>query len=89
MIAILSNAWKTFKKEILDKNNLIYILITELIFWSPVIFAFVMTLFNNWWWLVISGYIAFWALPIISPAIPLQIGLFLLVKKILKRDGNG
>ena len=77
--------WLWLKKEILRKDMIVYILIAEIVFWLPAIFCILMSVFDNWWWAGFTGYVAFWALPIISPAIPMQVGLIFLVKKIIRR----
>ena len=71
---------------------IIYILIAELIFWSPVIVTVILAfLINPWFWTVTSAIIIFWAGPF-TPAVPLQLGLALalkgIVNKIKKRRGD-
>lgn len=74
-----------FKNEIWKKENIVYIIIAEVIFWSPAIFCAIMAIFDVWWLTGLSAYVAFWALPIVSPAIALQLGLFILIKKLFER----
>ena len=71
---------------------IIYILIAELIFWSPVIVTAILALLiNPWFWTVTSAILLFWAGPF-TPAVPLQLGLALglktIVNKIKKRRGD-
>jgi hypothetical protein len=63
-------------------------LIAELIFWSPLIITFILSLFNPWWWTAVSGILLFWAGPF-TPAIPIQISLIFLIKKIFKKFKKG
>ena len=84
----MRDKWNTFKKwfksEIWQKENIVYFLIAELIFWSPVIFCLIMVMFNSWWWAGVIAVIGFWAGPF-TPAVPLQIGLMFALKKIHKK----
>ena len=71
---------------------IIYILITELIFWSPVIITAILALvINPWFWTITSAILLFWAGPF-TPAVPPQIGLAIankaLVHRIKKNDKN-
>lgn len=72
-------------KEILTKDMIIYVLVAELIFWSPAIFCVVMALFNAWWWTAFSAIVAFWTMPIFTPAIALQVGLAVGLKQLHKK----
>lgn len=64
---------------------IIYILIAEAIFWSPVIVTAILALvINPWFWTVTSAIMLFWAGPF-TPAIPLQIGLALAIKGIVTK----
>lgn len=85
MKKILSKAWKWLRKNIFCKEMLLWIAIAETIFWSPVIVGIILALVvDGWWWSVVTGYILLWAGPF-TPAIELQFGLALLLKKIFKR----
>ena len=69
---------------------IIYILIAEVIFWSPVIITALLALIiNPWFWTVTSAIMIFWAGPF-TPAVPLQLGLAIglktIVNKIRKRN---
>ena len=84
----MKDKWNSFKKwfksEVWQKENIVYFLIAELIFWSPVIFCGIMAIFNNWWWTGVLAITVFWAGPF-TPAVPLQIGLMFAIKKLFKR----
>lgn len=73
-----------FKDEVWQRENIVYFLIAELIFWSPVIFCAIMAIFNSWWWTGVVLVIGFWAGPF-TPAVPLQIALMFGLKKLHKR----
>lgn len=70
---------------------LLWVLIAELIFWSPSIVTGILALtINPFFWTVFGGIAVFWAGPF-TPAVPLQLGLALLLKKLFsgrKQDGN-
>lgn len=56
-------------------HNIVWLLLAECIFWSPVIVCAVLALIvSPWYWTACAGVIAFWAGPF-TPAIPLQIAL--------------
>lgn len=64
---------------------IIYILIAELIFWSPVIITAILALvINPWFWTITSAILLFWAGPF-TPAVPLQIGLAIAIKALVHR----
>lgn len=64
---------------------IIYILIAELIFWSPVIVTAILALLiNPWFWTATSAILLFWAGPF-TPAVPLQLGLALALKGIVNK----
>lgn len=80
--------WQWCKREILTKDMLIYLLIAELIFWSPVIVCGVLALtVNAWYWTAVSGIILFWAGPF-TPAVTIQFGLAYFLKRIFKGKKN-
>lgn len=63
-------------------------LIAEAIFWSPAIICGVLALtVSPWFWTALGAIVAFWAAPL-TPAIPLQIALIYLVKKIKERKDH-
>lgn len=76
--------WAWLRKIVLNKEMLLWVLIAELIFWSPVIVTFIFALFNPWWYTAVSAIIIFWAGPF-TPAIPLQIGLAVGLKKLWEK----
>ena len=64
---------------------IIYVLIAELIFWSPVIITALLALIiNPWFWTICSAIMLFWAGPF-TPAVPLQIGLAIGIKTIVNK----
>lgn len=69
----------------LNKQMIVYVLIAEAIFWSPcVVTALLALIVNPWWWSAFGAICAFWAGPF-TPAVPLQIGLAVIIKKIFER----
>ena len=81
----ISSAWKWLRKNVFNKEMLLWVLIAEAIFWAPVIVGIIMArCVSGWWWTVVSAYILFWAGPF-TPAMGLQFGLALLLKRIFKR----
>lgn len=61
---------------------IVFVLIAELIFWSPVLVCSILALtINPWFWTASGSIIAFWAGPF-TPAVPLQIGLAIFLKKL-------
>lgn len=81
----LSNTWKWLRRNVFNKEMLLWMLIAEAIFWTPVIVGIVLAVtISGWWWTVVSAYIVFWAGPF-TPAMPLQFGLALLLKRLFKR----
>ena len=82
----IKKIWKWLRVNALNKQMIVYVLIAEVIFWSPCIVSALLALtINPWWWSVFSAICAFWAGPI-TPAVPLQIGLAVFIKKIVERD---
>ena len=79
--AKLRKAWTWLRKNVLNKEMFVFVLISEVIFWSPCIVLGIMAaLVNPWYWTIFSSICAFWALPI-TPAIPLQIALAVALRK--------
>ena len=77
--------WQWLRKNALNKQMIVYVLIAEAIFWSPcVVTALLALIVNPWWWTAFGVICAFWAGPF-TPAVPLQIGLAVLIKKIVER----
>lgn len=78
------------KKELFNKETIIFTIIGELIFWSPIIVLFILSLFNPVYYVTITAIIVFWTAPF-TPAIPLQIALILGLKKLydkIKKERN-
>lgn len=74
--------WAWLRKNIFTKDMLLYVLIAEAIFWSPCIVTGILAVtIDAWWWTAFGAVCAFWAGPF-TPAVPLQIGLALLLKRI-------
>ena len=75
--------WKWLRKTVINKDMLLAFIISELIFWMPCILTGILAIsVNPWWWTVFTAIIIFWAGPF-TPAIPLQIGLAMFIKKII------
>ena len=85
MKAKLKTLWQWLRRTVINKETLIFFIIAELIFWSPcIVTAFLAVIVDAWWWTAFGAICLFWAGPF-TPAVPLQIGLALLLKKIFKR----
>lgn len=81
----LKDVWRYLRVNILTKDMILWVIIAELIFWSPVIVTAVLALvINPWYWTVTSAIMLFWAGPF-TPAVPLQIGLALALKGIYNK----
>ena len=81
----LRSLWKWLRANVLAKDMILWVIIAELIFWSPVIVTAVLALvINPWYWTVTSAIMLFWAGPF-TPAVPLQIGLALALKGIYNK----
>ena len=77
--------WRWLRKNALNKQMIVYVLIAEAIFWSPcVVTALLALIVNPWWWSAFGAICAFWAGPF-TPAVPLQIALAVAIKKIVER----
>ena len=76
--------WQWFKREIWKPDMIVFLLIAETIFWSPVIITFIMGLFNPYWFISVGAIIAFWAGPF-TPAMPLQMSLAYGLKKLYQK----
>lgn len=77
--------WGWLRKNVFNKQMIVYVLIAEAIFWSPCIVTGILAVtISAWWWTVFSAICVFWAGPL-TPAVPLQIGLALLIKRIVER----
>ena len=83
-----TNTCKWLRKNVLNKQMIIYVLIAELIFWSPCIVTGILAVtISPWYWTVFGGICAFWSGPF-TPAVPLQIALAVFIKKIVERKGK-
>ena len=77
--------WRWLRKNALNKEMIVYVLIAEAIFWSPcIVTALLALIVNPWWWSAFGAICAFWAGPL-TPAVPLQIALAVAIKKIVER----
>ena len=76
--------WYKIKTELLNKETFMFTIIGELIFWSPVIVTFILSLFEPYYYTVLTAIIIFWTAPL-TPAIPLQIALIIGLKKLYKK----
>ena len=87
----LVTLWRWLRKNVLNKEMLLSVIIAELIFWSPVIVTGLLAIIiDPWWWTACTAIMLFWAGPF-TPAVPLQIGLAVLIKKLsslIKRKIN-
>ena len=78
----LKKLWVWLRKHVLNKEMFIYVLIAEVIFWSPCIVTGILGIVvSPEYWGIFGAYIAFWANPL-TPAIILQLALAGLLKKI-------
>jgi hypothetical protein len=85
MKARLKKVWTWLRKNVLNKEMIVFVLIAEIIFWSPCIVTGILALiFSPWWWTVFGAICAFWAGPF-TPAVPLQIALAVALKKIWQK----
>ena len=81
----LRKTWKWLRKNVFNKEMFVFVLIAEAIFWSPCIATGLMALIiNPWYWGAFGAIIAFWAGPL-TPAVPLQIGLAIALKKLWEK----
>lgn len=82
---MIKKFFKWFKTEILTKEMLLWFIIAEIIFWLPCIIGLILGLIiNKWFFTICTVYIGFWVAPF-TPAIPLQLGLAFILKKIYKK----
>lgn len=80
--------WQWLRKNVLNKQRFVFIVIAELIFWSPCIVTGLLALIvNPWWWTVFSAIIVFWSGPF-TPAMPLQFALAVGLKKLYNFTKN-
>lgn len=80
--------WKWVKINLLNKEVLIFTLIGETIFWSPIWISAILALVHDpWWWTVAGGAITFWSGPF-TPAILLQLALIFALKILFGSKGK-
>lgn len=81
----LKSIWRYLRANVLTKDMILWVIIAELIFWSPVIVTAILALLiDPWYWTITSAIMLFWAGPF-TPAVPLQIGLALALKGIYNK----
>ena len=81
----LKKCWRWLRANAFTKDMFIWILLAELIFWSPVIVCGILAIVvNPWWWSAASTIIIFWSAPF-TPAMPLQCGLAATLKVIYNK----
>lgn len=81
----LKECWRWLRANVFTKDMFIWILLAELIFWSPVIVCGILAIVvNPWWWSAASTIIIFWSAPF-TPAMPLQFGLAATLKVIYNK----
>lgn len=81
----LKKIWKWLTCNVFTKDMILWVILAELIFWSPVIICAILAVIcDPWWWTGVSAICLFWAGPF-TPAVPLQIGLAVGLRKIFKR----
>ena len=81
----LKKCWRWLRANVFTKDMFIWILLAELIFWSPVIVCVILAIVvNSWWWSAVSTIIIFWSAPF-TPAMPLQFGLAATFKVIYNK----
>ena len=92
----LKKLWQWLRKNVINKDMIVYFIIAELIFWSPcIVTAILAIIINPWFWTPFGLICAFWAGPF-TPAVPLQIALAVAIKGIVEKvkkhrrqkDGN-
>ena len=81
-------AWQWLRKHLINKETFVFLIIAELIFWSPsIVMGFMAIFISPYYWGVFGAYTAFWAIPI-TPAIPIQLMICFGLKNIWKRRGK-
>ncbi len=82
MKAKCKQLWQWLRKNVFNKEMLLWVIIAELIFWSPcIVTGFLALCVNKWWWTAFGAIVVFWSGPF-TPAVPLQIALALGLKKL-------
>lgn len=81
----LKKTWRWLRENVINKEMLFWIIIAELIFWSPCIVTATLAIFYSpWYWTIFGAICAFWAGPF-TPAMPLQFALACLLKKLFNK----
>ena len=81
----LKRLWQWLRKNVLNKEMFVWVIIAELIFWSPcIVTGLLAVIIDPWWWTAFGAVCAFWAGPF-TPAVPLQIALALGLKKLYEK----
>jgi len=74
--------WRWLRDNVFKKDMILWILVAEIIFWSPVIvFAVLALIITPYYWTACSAIILFWAGPF-TPAVPLQLALAVGLRKV-------
>ena len=77
--------WKWLRKNAINREMLFYVLIAELIFWSPcIIMGILAIIISPKYWTIFGAICVFWAAPF-TPAVPLQLGLAVLLKRLFRK----
>ena len=85
MKTALKRLWQWLRKNVLNKEMFVWVIIAELIFWSPcIVTGLLAVIIDPWWWTAFGAICAFWAGPF-TPAVPLQIGLAIALKKLYEK----
>lgn len=80
----LKRMWVWLRANVLCKEMFFWVIIAELIFWSPCIVTGFLALGNPYWWTAFGAIIAFWAGPL-TPAVVLQMALAAFLKRIFSK----
>ena len=85
MKTALKRLWQWLRKNVFNKEMFVWVVIAELIFWSPcIVTGLLAVIIDPWWWTAFGAFCAFWAGPF-TPAVPLQIGLAIALKKLYEK----
>ena len=81
----LKRLWQWLRKNVFNKEMFVWVIIAELIFWAPcIVTGLLAVIIDPWWWTAFGAICAFWAGPF-TPAVPLQIGLAIALKKLYEK----
>lgn len=84
----LKKLWQWLRKNVFNKEMIFWVAVAETIFWSPCVVTGALAVFvNKWWWTAFTGIIIFWSGPF-TPAVPLQIALALVLKRMFAKSEN-